>query len=72
MNGYEAAKIAVSAAADPPRHGEVAPRSGDGGGDPRALHSRPTPSTIRCANGPPPRAGEDFTAVATVSGARLL
>ena len=33
-----------------PVHGEVAVRSTDGGG--RAL--RPTPSTIRFANGPPP------------------
>ena len=42
---------------NPPRHGEVAARSADGGGVPQADRSRPAPSTSFA--GPPPRAGEE-------------
>jgi propionyl-CoA carboxylase alpha chain len=41
----------------PPRHGEVAAHSADGGGAPQADRTRPTPSTSFA--GPPPRSGED-------------
>ncbi|WP_309610797.1 valine--tRNA ligase [Sphingomonas sp.] len=40
---------------DPPRHGEVAARSADGGGSPLAATPLHHP-----ADGPPPRAGEDL------------
>jgi len=44
----------------PPRDGEVAPRSGDGGGSP--LAQRPAESPLhRPSAGPPPRPGEDVT-----------
>ncbi|HEX8421100.1 MAG TPA: acetyl/propionyl/methylcrotonyl-CoA carboxylase subunit alpha [Sphingomonas sp.] len=43
----------------PPRHGEVAAQSADGGGGPQADRSRLAPSTTGYAGGPPPRAGEE-------------
>jgi len=43
---------------NPPRHGEVAPRSGDGGGAPQAAPLEEAP-LHQPAAGPPPRAGED-------------
>ncbi|KQN25690.1 acetyl/propionyl-CoA carboxylase subuit alpha [Sphingomonas sp. Leaf33] len=50
---------AVETPYSPPRHGEVAAHSADGGGAPQANRVRPAPSTIGFADGPPPRAGED-------------
>ncbi len=46
---------------DPPRHGEVAARSADGGDSLQAPHDEANPHH-RPADGPPPRSGEDLLA----------
>ncbi|PKP66147.1 MAG: valine--tRNA ligase [Alphaproteobacteria bacterium HGW-Alphaproteobacteria-7] len=46
---------------DPPRHGEVAARSADGGDSLQAPHGEVNPHH-RLADGPPPRSGEDLLA----------
>ena len=46
---------------DPPRHGEVAARSADGGDSLQAPHDKANPHH-RPADGPPPRSGEDLLA----------
>ncbi len=46
---------------DPPRHGEVAARSADGGDSLQAPHGEVNPHH-RPADGPPPRSGEDLLA----------
>ena len=55
----EAILAAIQRFFDPPRHGEVAARSADGGGSPNAIRSGSAPSTTAFGGGPPPRSGED-------------
>ncbi|HEX8486708.1 MAG TPA: acetyl/propionyl/methylcrotonyl-CoA carboxylase subunit alpha [Sphingomonas sp.] len=50
----------------PPRHGEVAAQSADGGGGRQAGRTWPAPSTTGVARGLPPRAGEDLKAYVRV------
>ncbi|MBV8971989.1 MAG: glycine--tRNA ligase subunit beta, partial [Sphingomonadaceae bacterium] len=66
--------LVESGAIAPPRNGEVAPRSGDGGAALPATNGVPVatgPSTIAGrGDGPPPRSGEDLAALAETA-ARL-
>jgi very-short-patch-repair endonuclease len=61
MEGCVMGIVGACDAANPPRNGEVAGRSPDGGGPPTGLHPGGEAVPLRLACGePPPRAGEDL------------